>query len=133
MAFKPTLLAPKLNLRRAITSLNMSALATFLRSVARVNKPDFHTSSFSFVGNKGLELSKAQSSETELMQLGLWGEVVGEWFFAYIESSSYITRLSAIFLYKSYLWKALHLAPPSSPATTEALVRTWGFQAGRLL
>jgi hypothetical protein len=63
MAFKPTLLAPKLNLRRAITSLNMSALATFLRSVAWVYKPDFYTFSFSFVSNKGLELSKAPSMQ----------------------------------------------------------------------
>jgi len=38
-----------------------------------------------------------------------------------------------IILHPHSSWKALYPAPPSSPATTGALVRTWGFQAGRPL
>jgi hypothetical protein len=34
MAFIPTVLTPKLSLRRAITALNVSTLAAFLRGVA---------------------------------------------------------------------------------------------------
>ncbi len=63
MAFIPTLLAPKLSLRRAIPSLNVSALAAFLTRVARVNKTNVRTSRFGFVSDECLELSKAPSMQ----------------------------------------------------------------------
>ncbi len=59
MGFKPTFFAAKLSLRRAIASLDMSALTAFLGSVMGVNFPHFHALGFSFVGDKCLELSKA--------------------------------------------------------------------------
>jgi hypothetical protein len=63
MAFMPTVLTPKLSLRRAITALNVSTLAAFLRGVARVNEPHVHTSGYGFVSNEYLELVEAPSSK----------------------------------------------------------------------
>jgi len=69
MALKSTFLAPKVSLGWAISSLNMPTLAAFLRSVAWVNKLDFHAFTFSFVGDECLELSKAPSMQSTALSL----------------------------------------------------------------
>jgi hypothetical protein len=82
MALIPTLLTPKLSLRWAIPSLNVSTLAAFLRGVARVNQAHVYAPSFGFVGDEGLELSKAPSMQSTALSLPHFGSAakVGEVF-----------------------------------------------------
>jgi hypothetical protein len=76
MAFIPTLLTPKFSLRRAITALNVSTLAAFLRGIARVNETHIYTSGFGFVSNECLELVEAPSMQSATLSLSHFGSTI---------------------------------------------------------
>lgn len=73
MALIPTLLTPKLSLRRAIPSLNVSTFGAFLAGVSRSDKTHIYTFRFSLISDECLKLSKTPSMQTTTLSLPHFG------------------------------------------------------------